>query len=82
MEEFEKMENKEVSGKRIIELREKAGMTRNQFCEYLGIPYRTLQAWELGDRSMPDYLLRLIAYKVDMDLKNNKKGDGENGKKA
>ena len=46
------------------ELREASGMTRNQFCEYFGIPYRTVQDWELGNRKCPEYLLNLIEYKL------------------
>ncbi len=48
-------------------IREYSGMDRASFCEWLGIPYRTLQEWELGGRMMPDYVLRLIAYKVRME---------------
>ena len=47
----------------LITLRTTTGMTRKEFCEYFEIPYRTLQDWELGSRKMPDYLLRLMAYK-------------------
>lgn len=46
------------------ELREASGMTRNQFCEYFGIPYRTIQDWELGNRKCPEYLLELMKYKL------------------
>lgn len=46
------------------ELRESAGMSRRQFCEYFEIPYRTLQDWELGNRSCPHYVVALIAYKL------------------
>ena len=49
------------------QIREKSGMSRPEFAEYLGIPYRTMQEWELGRRSMPDYVLRLIAYKVRIE---------------
>ncbi len=48
----------------IKKIREQSGMERREFCEWLGIPYRTLQDWELGQRVMPEYVLRLIAYKV------------------
>ena len=50
------------------------GMKRPEFAEWLGIPYRTLQDWELGNYKMPEYVLRLIAYKVKMEemLKNGK----------
>ena len=51
----------------LIELRTDTGMTRREFCEYFEIPYRTLQDWELGNRKMPDYLLRLMAYKAKME---------------
>lgn len=45
-------------------IREESGMNRKVFSEWLGIPYRTMQEWELGRRMMPEYVLRLIAYKV------------------
>ncbi len=48
----------------LIDLRETTGMNRREFCDYFGIPYRTVQDWELGNRRMPDYLLRLMAYKI------------------
>ena len=51
----------------LIQLRESTGMTRTEFCEYFEIPYRTLQDWELGNRKMPDYLLRLMTYKIKME---------------
>lgn len=51
----------------IKELRIKSGMTRHEFCEYFDIPYRTMQDWELGKRKMPDYLLRLMAYKLKIE---------------
>lgn len=51
----------------LIELRNSTGMTRKEFCEYFEIPYRTLQDWELGNRQMPEYLLRLMAYKIKME---------------
>ena len=46
------------------EIRESSGMSRNAFCEYFGIPYRTIQSWELGDRDCPAYLLELMEYKL------------------
>lgn len=58
----------------LVELRESTGMTRKEFCEYFEIPYRTVQDWELGNRKMPDYLLRLMEYKIRMEqgIKNGK----------
>lgn len=56
---------------KLIELRKSTGMNRREFTEYFGIPYRTMQDWELGKRSMPDYLLRLMEYKVKMENLNH-----------
>ncbi len=55
------------SRERLIELRNSSGMSRKEFCEYFHIPYRTVQDWELGQRKMPDYLLQLIAYKLEIE---------------
>jgi DNA-binding transcriptional regulator YiaG len=67
-------DNKDV----LIELRESTGMTRREFCDYFGIPYRTLQDWELRNRKMPDYLLRLMIYKINVE-KLMDQGDGVSG---
>lgn len=55
------------SRERLTELRNSSGMSRKEFCEYFQIPYRTVQDWELGKRKMPDYLLQLIAYKLEIE---------------
>ena len=47
---------------KLIRMRE--GMSRKEFCDYTGIPYRTLQDWELGNRAIPPYMLRMLAYSV------------------
>lgn len=51
----------------LIELRKGTGMNKKQFSEYFGIPYRTYQEWELGNRRVPEYLMRLMAYKIKME---------------
>lgn len=63
----------------LTELRKSTGMNKKQFSEYFGIPYRTYQDWELGSRRVPEYLLRLMAYKVEMEKLAEKyeKGDRE-----
>ena len=55
------------SKEQLIKLRKETGMNRKQFCEYFSIPYRTMTDWELGNRQMPEYLLRLMKYKVEME---------------
>lgn len=59
---------------KLIELREQTGMNRKEFAAYFDIPYRTMTDWERGERQMPEYLLRLLAYKVEME----KLSKGEN----
>lgn len=48
---------------------EDTGMTQKAFAEYFGIPVRTLQDWLAGKRKMPDYLLRLMIYKLEIEKK-------------
>lgn len=59
----------------LIELRKQTGMNRKEFAEYFQIPYRTITDWERGERQMPEYLYRLLAYKVRME--NLIKNEGE-----
>ena len=54
--------------KQFIKIRESSGMNRKEFAEYLNIPYRTMQDWELGKSSMPKYVLELIDFKVKQEL--------------
>lgn len=54
----------------IKELRVISGMTRLQFAEYFGIPYRTLQNWELGLRECPEYLLKLLEFRLVFELRD------------
>ena len=58
----------------MIYIRNITGMNRKEFAEWLGIPYRTISDWEHGEREMPDYVLRLIAYKVKMEYIEKKRG--------
>ena len=50
--------------KEVKSLRESMNMNRREFCEYFGIPYRTVTDWESGKRSMPEYVFRLMEYKA------------------
>lgn len=54
-------------GKDVKALRERMGMNRSEFCEYFGIPYRTVQDWEAGKRKLPEYLLRLLWYRARIE---------------
>lgn len=54
-------------GKEVKELREKMGMNRREFSDYYGIPYRTVQDWEAEKRELPEYLLRLMKYRAEVE---------------
>ena len=68
--EVEKYDKNDPAAKRRVlaycfrMIRQESGMNRTDFAKWLGIPYRTMQEWELERRAMPEYVLRLIAYKV------------------
>ena len=51
-------------GKEVKDLREQMGMNRREFCDYFEIPYRTVQDWESEKRELPEYVLRLMKYRV------------------
>ena len=55
-------------------LRESTGMNRKEFCEYFEIPYMPETDWELGNRRVPKYLLRLMEYKVRIEQLAEKNG--------
>lgn len=48
------------------ELRESTGLNRKEFCKKFDIPYRTMTEWELGHRTAPPYVLKLLSYYVEM----------------
>lgn len=43
-------------------------MTQVEFSQYLKIPYRTYQNWEVGIRKCPDYVIDMIVYKLENKL--------------
>ena len=71
---MEKMSEDDINNAIMVkELRLEMNMNRTEFCEYFGIPYRTVQDWEAGKRKLPDYVLRLMRYKYETEkLKEQK----------
>lgn len=51
----------------IVAIRKQTGLSQSKFAAALGIPIRTLQKWETGERSCPPYVVDLIAYRVQHD---------------
>ena len=53
---------------KIKQLRESTGETRKEFSIHTGIPVRTLEDWEAGRRTPPEYIPRLIAYQLEYEI--------------
>ena len=52
----------------IKEIRQSTGLSQTKFGEVMyGIPMRTIQDWEQGKRQCPEYVLKLIEYRVAND---------------
>ena len=51
----------------LIKLKEASGLSWKRLSESYGIPYRTVQDWYMGKRHMPEYLLKLMIYKFEME---------------
>ena len=71
----------------IKDIRTRVGMTQEQFGEFLGIPRRTIQNWEGGQRKCPDYVVALIWSRIaalhatPCDVcTHNPERDGQDGK--
>ena len=52
---------------RIKELRKKTGLSQSKFSAKFGIPVRTLQQWEQGISAPPEYLIRMMAYIMQLE---------------
>lgn len=66
------------TAKAIRDLREHTGMNRKEFSIYTGIPVRTLEDWEAGRRTPPEYIPRLLSYQVKYDALVKEREAGAN----
>ncbi|SCY10794.1 helix-turn-helix domain-containing protein [Butyrivibrio sp. INlla14] len=64
MKKMDSDRRKRLTADAFIRIRKEAGMNKKEFSEWLGVPYRTMEDWELASTQVPEYVLRLIAYKV------------------
>ena len=62
----------------IRKLREQTGLTRKEFSLHTGIPIRTLEDWEAGRRTPPEYIPRLIEYQIKYEELMDKVNQGVN----
>lgn len=42
-------------------------MNPREFCDHFSIPCRTVADWEAGKRKMPEYLLKLMECKAEIE---------------
>ena len=56
----------------IKELRSRTGLSQIKFSEKYGIPGRTVEDWETGKRTPPDYVLDMLTYIVSSEEVNHK----------
>lgn len=56
----------------IRDLRTKLGDTQSEFAARYHIPFRTVQNWEAGVRTPPEYVMRLLEHRIREDLVNRK----------
>lgn len=54
----------------ICNLRELTGLSQQAFSDKYGIPRRTLQDWEYGRRTPPEYVIKLLKRVVEEDFVN------------
>lgn len=60
----------------LLELRKEEGLNRKEFAMKYEIPYPTITDWEMGHRRIPEYFLRLLAYKVRVEKSTLKQSEG------
>lgn len=56
----------------IRRIRNMAGVSQAKFAEAYGIPRRTLENWESGERIPPAYVVRLLERAVEADKEAGK----------
>ncbi len=56
----------------IREMRNALGDTQSEFAARYHIPFRTIQNWETGKRTPPEYVVNLLESRINADLINRK----------
>lgn len=57
----------------IKKIRKELNLSQSKFGEKFGIPMRTIQEWESGRRTPPDYVLNLIIENIKLQKLLTKK---------
>lgn len=56
-----------VISERIKQLRKNTGLSQSKFAARFGVPVRTLQQWEQGQSAPPEYVVRMMAYILQLE---------------
>lgn len=51
--------------RKIKAIRERTGLTQAAFAEKYNIPRRTVENWEAGKNSPPDYVVELLSFRIE-----------------
>ena len=52
------------------EMRKETGLSQKKFADKVGIPFRTIQDWELGNRIPPEYVVEMLAKTIALEKYN------------
>ena len=58
---------------RIKQLRKNTGLSQSKFAARFGVPVRTLQQWEQGQSAPPEYVVRMMAYILQLEKERGDK---------
>ncbi len=53
----------------VREIRKKTGLSQKLFSDHFGIPTHTLQQWEQGARTPPQYVIAMMSRILDFEAK-------------
>lgn len=53
--------------KSVKELRSEMGLSQQKFGDKFGIPKPTIESWEYGVRTAPEYVMELLLYKAESE---------------
>ncbi len=59
------MDEKSHTAQQLIAMMDDLGLTQTAFCEKFGIPRRNLVYWLAGQRTPPEYVMRLLTFAVN-----------------
>ena len=75
--DFKAADQQKEENNTLRNIRKKYNLTQHQLADLTGIPFRTIQNWEGGQRKCPDYVHKLLLFYLANTLKNGEEADDE-----